>query len=52
MKGSTVVFGPPSYEMPYSFVCLSIRLSVRQFGIFLRNGSFSIFDTMVDNWNI
>lgn len=30
-------------------VCLSIRLSIFQFDIFLRN---LIFSTMVDSWNI
>ena len=36
----------------YSF-CLWVCLSIRQFGIFVRNGSLVlIFCTMVDNWNI
>ena len=35
-------------------LCLPVSLSVRQFSIFIRNGTlvFVIFGAMVDNWNI
>ena len=42
-----------SYKI--TLICLSVCLSVRQFGVFLRNDSlvfFRIFCLMVDNWNI
>ena len=50
----TLIIRPLSYEGSYktTFVCLTVR----QFGIFVRNHSlvlFSlIFGIMVDNWNI
>ena len=54
--GHSELLDPLSYWGSYkiTFVCLFACPSVRQFGIFLRNGLLVIADlcTIVDNWNI